>query len=112
MDRLPVQTSKRIQPWPALLMEEGHQIPTSNVGLWGGSNGPVYEPRSVRLWSAFFFDIALLCLLLVGLAEDRILKLEKPEEIGFLEFVRRVWLWHSGPTPTAREIARVLEIEV
>ncbi|HDM77923.1 MAG TPA: hypothetical protein ENG51_15885, partial [Deltaproteobacteria bacterium] len=26
--------------------QQGHQLPTSNVELWGGSNGPVYEPRS------------------------------------------------------------------
>ena len=97
---------------PFYMDEDGHQIPTSNVGLWGGSNGPVYEPRSVRLWSTFFSDIALLCLLLVGLAEGQIRKLEKPEEIGFLEFVRRIWSWHPGPSPTAKGIARVLGIEV
>lgn len=92
--------------------EEGHRIPTSNVGLWGGSNGPVYEWRAVRLWAAFFWDTALLCLLLVGLAEERIRDVKKPTEMGFHEFVRCVWSWHPGPHPVGKEIARVLAIGV
>lgn len=86
--------------------EEGNQIPTSNIGLWGGSNGPVYEPRSVRLWRAFFFDTALLCLMLVGLAEERLLTLKKPTGISFWEFLELVLSWDPAPYPVAKDIAR------
>lgn len=91
--------------------EEGNRVPTSNVGLWCGSNGPVYEPRAVKLWSAFFFDTALLCLVLVGLAEKRILHLKKPTGIGFKEFLERTLFWHldiAPPHPVAHEIVRFL----
>ncbi|NHM25923.1 hypothetical protein G7K71_02640 [Desulfofundulus sp. TPOSR] len=91
--------------------EEGNRVPTSNVGLWGGSNGPVYEPRAVKLWSAFFFDTALLCLVLVGLAEKRLLDLERPTSISFKEFLERAIFWHldiAPPHPVAREIVRFL----
>lgn len=84
--------------------EEGNQIPTSNVGLWGGSNGPVYEPRAVKLWSAFFFDTALLCLMLVGLAEERLRTLKKPTDISFWEFLELVLSWHPAPCPVAKDI--------
>jgi len=95
---------------PFLTDEAGNQIPTSNVGLWGGSNGPVYEPRAVKLWSAFFFDTALLCLILVGLAERRLLRLKNPTNINFKEFLRRVLSWHRHPNPIAIKIANYLGV--
>jgi len=95
--------------------EEGQKIPTSNVRLWGGSNGPVYEPRAVKLWSAFFFDTALLCLMLVGLAEKRLLYLEIFTDISFQNFLERVLSWHNvvfpSPHPVARNIIRYLGFE-
>jgi len=97
---------------PFYMDEEGHQIPTSNMGLWGWSNGPVYEPRAVKLWSAFFWDTALLCLLLAGLAEERVRYLEKPNMIGFPELVRHVWSWHPGPHPVAKKIVSYLDVMV
>lgn len=72
---------------PFFKTEEGDIVPTCNVGLWGDSNGPVYEPRSVRLWSVFYADVALCCLLLVGLAEPQIVNLERPNGIAFGDFV-------------------------
>jgi len=93
---------------PFYVDQRGHQIPTSNLGLWGGSNGPVYDPCSVRLWSAFFFDVAVLCLLVVGLAEDRILEIDRPGGIDYSEILRQVWSWHQEPNPTAKEIVLVL----
>lgn len=90
--------------------EDGHKIPTNNIGLWGGSNGPVYEPRAVKLWSAFYFDTALLCLMLVGLAEKRLLKLEKSTGIGLKKFIKCVLSWDPCPHPLAGEIARFLEL--
>src|SRR5207249_1807515 len=41
---------------PFYVGPSGNRLPSSNVELWGGSNGPVYEPRSVSLWSSFYFD--------------------------------------------------------
>lgn len=86
--------------------EDGNRIPTSNVGLWGGSNGPVYEPRAVKLWSAFFFGTALLCLMLVGLAEKRLLYLERPTGISFKKFLERVLSWSPVLHPVAQKIAQ------
>ncbi|APC08565.1 hypothetical protein [Neomoorella thermoacetica] len=89
--------------------EEGNQVPTSNIGLWGGSNGPVFEPRSVRLWSAFFFDTVLLCLMFVGLAEKRLLTLKRPTGISFKDFCEHVVSWHSALHPVVPKIMRFLE---
>jgi len=72
---------------PFFSTDEGDVVPTCNVGLWDGSNGPVYERRSVRLWSVFYADVALCCLLLVGLAEPRIVNLERRNGIAFGDFV-------------------------
>ena len=89
--------------------EEGNQIPTSNVGLWGGSNGPVYEPKAVRLWSAFFFDTALLSLMLVGLAEEKLLTLTNPTYIDFFSFLEFLLFdCHHCPNPIARKISKYL----
>lgn len=84
----------------------GNQIPTSNMGLWGGSNGPVYEPRTVRVWSAYFFDTALLCLMLVGLAEEGLRTLEKPTVISFYKFLELVISWDRAPFPVAKDIVK------
>ncbi|MDI6869711.1 MAG: hypothetical protein QMD88_09120, partial [Coprothermobacterota bacterium] len=92
--------------------EDGNRVPTSNVGLWGGSNGPVYEERSVKLWSVIFFETALFCLMLVGLAEKRLLDLEKPAGVGFKDFLKRAISWHRGIAPlhpVACDIVRILE---
>lgn len=93
---------------PQYTDEDGRRIPTDNVGLWGGSNGPVYERRSVRLWSVFYFDVGLLCLLLIGLAEPGILRIEKPTELPYFVFLERLISWHQGPPPIARKILRYL----
>lgn len=93
---------------PQYTDEDGNQIPTNNVGLWGGSNGPVYEPRSVRLWSVFYFDIGLLCLLLTGLAEPRILHIGRPNDLPYFVLLERLISWHHGPPSIARKIVRHL----
>ena len=95
---------------PFFIDEEENQIPTSNVGLWDGSNGPVYEPRTVRLWSAFFFDTALLCLLLAGLSEKQLLDLKNPTDINFIEFLRHTLSWHPQPNSIAIKIANYLRV--
>jgi hypothetical protein len=48
------------------------------------------------MWSVYYFDVALCYLLLVGLAERRVLKLNRPTDITFSEFVRRVRRWHEA----------------
>ena len=88
--------------------ERDNRIPTSNIGLWRGSNGPVYEPEAVYLWARYFFDTALLCLMLVGLSEEKLLCLENPEDISFAEFLKRTLSWHYNPHPVASEIGRFL----
>ena len=77
--------------------DDGNQIPTTNVGLWGGSNGPVYERRSMRLWSVYYFEIGLLCLLLVGLAEPRVLHVRKATDLPYFVFLDRVISWRLAP---------------
>jgi hypothetical protein len=93
---------------PFYVGESGNRLPSSNVELWGGSNGPVYEPRSVRLWSRFYFDVALVSLLLVGLADTRLLTLTHPADIHYAEFLKRTLAWHFGPPPVARDIVSYL----
>ena len=58
---------------PYYMLGEDVQIPTSCMGLWGGSNGPVYEYDSVIRWSKFFFETALFCQVMLGLAEGKLL---------------------------------------
>jgi len=91
-----------------LIAEDGSTVPTTNIGLWGGSNGPVYEPKSVRLWSAYFLDVSLLCVLLVGLADPRIVKIETPTEAPYLVFLDRLLKWHKAPPPVVQRIGRFL----
>jgi hypothetical protein len=86
----------------------GDRIPTMNVELWGGSNGPIYEEQSIRLWNAYYFDICLLALLLVGLAEPRLVQLAKPQDIPYSVFLGRLLTYHLYPLPLARAIARHL----
>ncbi len=87
--------------------KEGNKLPTSNVGLWGGSNGPVYEPKAVKLWSVFFFDTALLSLMLVGLAEEKILmESTHIDFFSFLEFL--LFDCHPCPNPIAKRICKYL----
>lgn len=93
---------------PFYVDQYDNKVPTTNVGLWGGSNGPVYEPRSVRLWSAYYFDVGLLCLLLVGLAEEKLLQIPKPTEISYVVFLEHLINWHFGPRPIAKEIVGYL----
>jgi hypothetical protein len=83
----------------------GTQIPATNVELWGGSNGPVFERRSVNLWSMFFFDISLAMLLLFGLAEARLLTLEKPQDIPYATLLDRLIEWHPSPPRIAGVVA-------
>ena len=52
--------------------EAGNVLPTTNMELWGGSNGPVYRGSVVQPWANYFFDTILVCLLIVALAEPRI----------------------------------------
>lgn len=66
----------------------GDRVPSSNVELWGGSNGPVYEPGSVTLWSTFFFDSTLLCLELVGLADERVARLTSSTDVRICSHLR------------------------
>src|SRR6266540_3797030 len=86
----------------------GDRIPAMNVELWDGSNGPIYEPKSVRLWNAYYFDVCLLALLLVGLAEPRLIKLERPQDIPYGVFLDRLLSYHLYPLPLARAIAQYL----
>lgn len=86
----------------------GDRIPSMNVELWGGSNGPIYEDRAVRLWTTYYFDIHLLIVLLAGLAEPRLATLSRPTDIPYAAFVGRLFAWHPYPLPVARAIARHL----
>jgi hypothetical protein len=86
----------------------GDRIPSMNVEMWGGSNGPIYEPRSVRLWTTYYFDISLLLVLLVGLAEPRLVKLARPTDIPYTAFLDRLLTSHPYPLPLARAIVRYL----
>lgn len=88
---------------PYFVDDQGNQIPSCNLHLWGGSNGPIYEPRSVRMWSVYYMDVLLCCLLLTGLAEPRLLKLRKSTDLSYREFVERLVKWH-GLHPVARTI--------
>jgi hypothetical protein len=93
---------------PYFVNRFGDRIPAMNVELWGGSNGPIYEERSVRLWNAYYFDTSLLALLLVGLAEPRLVKLAKPQDIPYSVFLERLLSFHLYPLPLARTIAQHL----
>jgi hypothetical protein len=64
--------------------------------------------RSVRLWSRFYFDVALISLLLVGLTEGRLLAIPRPADIHYVAYLERLLAWHFGPPPIARDIALYL----
>jgi len=94
---------------PFYVGRSGNRLPSSNVELWGGSNGPVFEPRSVELWSRFYFDVALLCVLMAGLADTRLLSIERPAEMSYTQFLDRLIEWHEAPfASVARRIAAFL----
>jgi hypothetical protein len=86
----------------------GAKVPSTNVELWGGSNGPVYEPRSVRLWTTLFFDVSSLLLLLVGLTEPRLMTLTKPTDLPYAEYLVRVLNWHPALPSVAIAAGRYL----
>lgn len=88
--------------------EDGNQIPTTNVGLWDGSNGPIYERRSVRMWSVYYFDVALACLSIVGLAEPRVLHVRRPTELTYLDFVSRLAEWTEARPGVVEQVIRYL----
>lgn len=77
--------------------DKGGRMPTTNVELWGGSNGPVYEERAFMLWARAYFNTMLLSLLIIGLAEPRITEIEKPTELPFIAFLDRLWRAHPEP---------------
>lgn len=91
------------------LEDEGRKIPTTNVGLWGGSNGPVYEPRSFLLWSTFYFDVVLLSLFLVGFSEPRVLNVPKPTEIPYFQFLERLLSCQSTSYPVVKHMITYLK---
>jgi hypothetical protein len=93
---------------PSLTDEDGNRIPTCNVELWGGSNGPVYETRSVRMWSVYFMGVALCCLLLVGLAEPAVVHLQKPTDLPYGDFVQHLVGWQVALHPVAPRIIEYL----
>jgi hypothetical protein len=86
----------------------GDRIPAMNIELWGGSNGPIYKEGSVRLWNAYYFDVCLFALLLVGLAEPRLIEFAEPEDIPYSVFLDRLLTYHLYPLPLARAMARHL----
>ena len=90
----------------------GETAPTANVTMWM-SNGPVYEERAFALWSRLYFNTHLLCLLLVGLAEPRVLTSDKPTDLTFMAYLRRAWDTHPEPgvRGAAVPIAEYLDAE-
>ena len=72
---------------PYFVAAGGQRLPSTNVGLWGGSNGPVYEARSMSLWRGIFFEAAAVVLLLTGLSEPRLAGIPKPTSRPYLEFL-------------------------
>ncbi len=75
---------------PQHVDEFGRWMPTANVYLWGGSNGPIYEPEAFRLWTAYYTGVALTALFLVGLSEPRVVSIATPTEVAYRELLLRV----------------------
>ena len=90
---------------PQTVDDAGREIPTTNVGLWGGSNGPVYEYRSFRLWRTYFFAVTLVCGLLWAMAEPGMLR-AKRSEVGLLSFIDSVSNVSGSAVPTVVERAK------
>lgn len=88
----------------------GGKMPTTNVELWGGSNGPVYDDRAFMLWARAYFNTMLFSLLIIGLAEPRIIDAE-PTELPFISFLDRVWRTHPEPgvPPILTPVAKYLD---
>jgi hypothetical protein len=95
---------------PAYADVEGGRLPTTNVDLWGGSNGPVYEPTAFVMWSRFYFNAVLFCLLMVGLADDRVISIDNPTDLSYEAFLKRLfeWLPRPGTHRVAVEVAQYL----
>jgi hypothetical protein len=58
------------------------------------------------LWSRVFFDTLLLSALFVGLADTRIVHLERPSDIPYEAFIERLIDWH--PVPGAPNVAAAI----
>src|SRR5262249_36463630 len=67
---------------PAHADANGIVLETTNGGMWR-SNGPVYVPRAFEFWEALYFDTMLLALLLAGLSDERLPRLEQPNAVPF-----------------------------
>lgn len=97
---------------PNYMLSGNTQISTNCMGLWGGSNGPVYEYDSVIRWSKFFFETALFCQMMLGLAEERLVA-EHPRSDRYYVFLehtltRHPHYSHPGLFPVIRKIAGYL----
>ncbi|QKZ22873.1 hypothetical protein [Streptomyces chartreusis] len=68
------------------------QTDAANVALWGGSNGPVWEPDSVRLVYVYFRDVMAMCLILLAIGWD---DFSVPEE-AWLLFERPDGIWSEA----------------
>jgi hypothetical protein len=58
------------------------------------------------MWSVYYMDVALCCLLLVGLAEPGVLHLRKPAGLPYRAFVELLLGWQVALHPVA---ARMIE---
>ncbi|HEV3321491.1 MAG TPA: hypothetical protein VG147_04790 [Solirubrobacteraceae bacterium] len=81
---------------PAFTDQAGTRIETTNAGLWN-SNGPIYSHEAFVLWSRVFFNSLLLSALFVGLADSRIVRLSKPNDVSYKAFIERLIDWHPAP---------------
>jgi hypothetical protein len=90
---------------PAFTDQAGTRLETTNAGLWN-SNGPIYSEEAFVLWSRVFFDTLLLSALFVGLADTRIVHLERPSDIPYESFIERLIDWY--PVPGAPNVAAAI----
>ncbi|MFZ1155357.1 MAG: hypothetical protein WAN93_10680 [Solirubrobacteraceae bacterium] len=94
---------------PAHTDDAGKRIETTNGGMWN-SNGPIYAEDAFVLWSRLYFNTLLLAVLLAGLADPRLVRVTKPNDITYEQYVEKLIDWH--PTPgaplTAATIAEYL----
>jgi hypothetical protein len=95
---------------PSLTDAAGQRVPTSNAQLWRGSNGPVYDTQAFNLWGRLYFNTLLLSVLLVGLAEPRLLTMERPSNLHYVAFLDFLWRAHPEPGvfPAATPVAKYL----
>jgi hypothetical protein len=94
---------------PAHADANGIVLYTTNGGMWS-SNGPIYVARAFEFWEVLYFDAMLLALFLAGLSDERLPRLERPNDVPFMYFLECLMEWHPapGPPPTAAAIARYL----